>query len=996
MIRLRKSRCAGGLVLLLTLLASGCHRGYYREEADIEAYHLIREKANNPHWDLVRQTIDIDPRSRMFDPFDPDFEPMPPDDPTSHQLMHYIDKKKGYPHWDANGHIDSVENPDWMAYLVTDENGVVNMTAADAYQLALIHSRDYQSQYETLYLSALDVSAERFRFDTQFFGGYRVVGNLEANANTLEAGVITSRTGRVGLPAGGVGAPLVGGLQARRGFATGADLAVGIANALVWDLSANTFTPSTALNMGFIQPLLRRAGRDRILEQLTITERALLSNVRQMERYRRAFYVEVMTGRNAGDGATRRGGFFGGSGLDGFSGVGGGGFGGVGGGGGGGGGGDFGGGGAGAAEAGGYFGLLQTQQDIRNQQLTIARLRSNLSELRESLAENLQKIPDDAETIVTERLQIAQARQALLDAESRLLIAQASYQATLDNFKRNLGLPPKLCVNIQDSTLDQFNLIPPEALDLQNEITQLRNIVGAANQRIINSVQLAEVDGNPVETLEWNDELATNLQTLRASLERMRAIQQRITTEALAQTHQDIEKLKEVLPQRMKDLLSLKQKYSRELDRFARYGGLDPCQMDLLVDLDPSTFDTARLDILPSELASKAERLEVKFQAYDGPFGQIQAVLDELLNSPMKPTPAELHTILGEQVIFQTPSLLSELSDDILDLLLVRAGARTHSVRVEPVDLDWQLAFEMAKLYRRDWMNARAALVDSWRLIEFNADNLEGILDLEIDGTLRDSGVDNIRMALRLDAPLTRLQERNTYRQALIEYQQAKRSYYAFMDGVAQSLRGTIRTIERNRVNFEQRRIAVLSAIEQVVLNDQISKLREERGQAAGVTAARDVVTALGALQDAQNDFLNVWVNYEVQRLNLDLDLGTMNLDPEGLWIDPGPIGEEYGFPTPLGFECDAPEYVLDPRMEPELLPQTDSTDELPSPDLPDPEAASSRRQPHTPLQPSPPAPNRLPGVPPAAIQVGFQKEVSSWLERLPPVSQLPPRNSPR
>jgi len=67
------------------------------------------------------------------------------------------------------------------------------------------------------------------------------------------------------------------------------------------------------------------------------------------------------------------------------------------------------------------------------------------------------------------------------------------------------------------------------------------------------------------------------------------------------------------------------------------------------------------------------------------------------------------------------------------------------------------------------------------------------------------------------------------------------------------------------------------------------------------VTAARDVVSALSDLQTAQTDFLNVFVNYEVQRLNLDLDLGTMRLDPAGNWIDPGPIGPDYGYPMRTG-----------------------------------------------------------------------------------------------
>ena len=110
------------------------------------------------------------------------------------------------------------------------------------------------------------------------------------------------------------------------------------------------------------------------------------------------------------------------------------------------------------------------------------------------------------------------------------------------------------------------------------------------------------------------------------------------------------------------------------------------------------------------------------------------------------------------------------------------------------------------------------------------------------------------------------------------------------MDRVSQGLRSTIRTLELNELNFETRRVAVLSAIEQIVLNDEIQTLNEERGQAQGVTAARDIVQALSDLQDAQDAFMGVWITYEVNRRFLDYNLGTMELDARGIWIDPGPI----------------------------------------------------------------------------------------------------------
>lgn len=993
-------RTAATLILAALVSMIGCHRAQYRQRADAEAYQLIQEKANNPHWELPRYWIEVDPRSRMFDPFNPDLEPMPHDDPASHVFMHDVDKKKGYPHWHANGDTDVVENPDWMAYLSLDENGVLNLNAEEAYQLALVHSRDYQEQFETLYLSALDVSAERFRFDAQLFAGYSAIYNTSGSNLGLDRELTlstnTAESGRLALPGGGARAPNVGDFILHKGFVTGADLAAGFANSLIWDFrSSNVYMGSSLLDVSLIQPLLRGAGRDRIMEQLTISERTLLGNVRALERYRRQFYVDIMTGSNQQSGVTRRGGFFGAAGLGGFTGVGGGGFGGVGGGGGGGAGAGFGGGGAGAQAAGGYFGLLQNQQDIRNQQVTIAGLRTNLQQLRESLQESLLTIPEDSETIIRERLQIAQARQALLTAESRLLISQADYQNSLDNFKVDLGLPPQLCVNIQDDMFRQFDLIPPESLTAQSQITLLRDEVGNANDAILSQVQQTEVDGVPTQSLPWSDDLAGQLQRLKIGLAKLRQIREQVSSEFMLAARQDIERLKEAVPRRRNELLRLQQKYDRDLSQFQRYGGLDPCQVEFLVDIDPSVFDIERLEQSAPELDAEYERLTNQFQSYVGPIDEIERTLDQLLTAPDKPAGSELLKQLSDQVIFAIPSLLSDLSDDILDLSLVQARARTYSVEVPPVEMSWEVALELARRYRRDWMNNRAALVDSWRLIEFNADDLEGILDLEFRGQLGNRGDSpfefadsngQITVGARFDAPITRLQERNTYRQALIEYQQARRQYYEFVDQTTQSLRATLRTLERNRVNFEERRAAVLTAIDQVVLNDQIQKLGEERGQAVGPTAARDVVSALSDLQTAQTDFLDIWVNYEVQRIILDLNLGTMNLDPNGNWIDPGPIGDEYGYPAPMGFDCGDAGYSV-PVRTPELLPESSGGEEPPRelpapppiapPEVVVPEVSTIRYE--------------APAIswPPTANAASFEQV--NWaenLDRLPPVSR--------
>ena len=80
---------------------------------------------------------------------------------------------------------------------------------------------------------------------------------------------------------------------------------------------------TTVLDFTLLQPLLRGAGRDRVMERLTLSERNLLANVRSFERYRRSFYLNVTTGRNIESTVRRSGGVFG-VGLGGFTGLGGG------------------------------------------------------------------------------------------------------------------------------------------------------------------------------------------------------------------------------------------------------------------------------------------------------------------------------------------------------------------------------------------------------------------------------------------------------------------------------------------------------------------------------------------------------------------------------------------------------------------------------------------------------------------------------------------------
>ena len=270
------------LSILIACTATGCHRQYYRKQADMEAYHLIDQKAaavaRPPNVPL---RIDVDRRSRMFNPFDLDFQPMPLDDPASYRYMQCVDGRRGYPLWEAAGLTNGAESPDWWQFLPLNEDGVLVLNAENATQIALLESPQYQEQLEALYLLALNVSGERFQFDTQFFGG-------------AETTLDTNRGGPTELAFGDRN------MRMRRNFATGGNLLVGLANEIVWNLgdsSANT--TANILDFTLLMPLLRNAGRDKVMEGLTQSERELLAGVRAFERFRRGFYLDITTGNRA-------------------------------------------------------------------------------------------------------------------------------------------------------------------------------------------------------------------------------------------------------------------------------------------------------------------------------------------------------------------------------------------------------------------------------------------------------------------------------------------------------------------------------------------------------------------------------------------------------------------------------------------------------------------------------------------------------------------------
>lgn len=893
-------------------LPSGCNRAHYRNRADQEVANVINEKIADACAPSI-PSIQMDRASRMFDPFNPDRPPMPEDDNTAHQYMKVINGKKGYPLWDVNGKTNTAENPIWWQYLPLDERGVLVLDADAAVRTAVLHSTAYQSEIETLYLSALDVSSERFFLGNQLFAGYSASytadGSLRRGAggssrSTLNAGLF-SRGPR--------------GVALQRQFTNGATLIAGFANSITWQLAGpDTQTATTVFDITLIQPLLRGAGRDIIMERLTLAERTLLYNVRAFERYRTGFYTTVTVGRAAEPGPTRRGGLFGGAGLQGFTGLGGG-FGTVGtvqntaGG--------FGGGGA-VPTVGGFLGLVQNQLQISNAVENVARQRENLARFEDTLREQLLIIPASQDVIPSQQLQVAQARQSLISSQASLLQLRFNYEQSMDNFKGTLGLPPYVCIEIKDPILDQFNLLSSELKERRDQVAELRNSIGDSNGKLLelSPIQIENETGTKYRAMKWNQDTASAVSEIRGRIDNIESIRRTLLDRDILQIRQDINKLRSVSDAREAELARLREIYLQERSTV--------CNLLPTESLDIALLDSGEIKLLPEILTEDIDRLEKRFQDRETKIKKLDSDLAQLLTKRDENDERKLFETLRDQALLPSQSILAEFAEDVLALQVLQARARIESVVLPPVDIMPEEAIEIARINRLDWMNTRAGLVDTWRAIEVVADSLESSLDVVFSGDVTNA-TDNplslrgkagrIRTSLQWDSPLTRMQERNQYRQVLIEYQQAKRNYYRFEDSVWQTLRSELRNIRYNQYNFELQRYAVRIAAQQIIINEDLRQIRESLSLSSGPTAARDSVSALADLLQAQNTFLGVWVFYEAQRRNLDQDLGTIRVDENNIWVDPGSItSQAYGFSGGALNDSSSgiiPEAVTPPRL---------------------------------------------------------------------------------
>lgn len=847
------ARRAIGLALLVCPLLTGCSRTFWRTQADFDSYNLILQKTRDPRWDLPRVTVEPDPRSRFYDPFDPDTPPLPPDDPSAHLYMHMVNGIPGFKSWHKFGESFSVENPQWIApFAIEADEGPArllppveqadesstrnrplvptlrNMTLEQAIELANIHSRDYQTQIENVYQSALLLTFDRFQFQVRYLGPGGREPSLDLDYNHTRS---TSDNLALGAAFG-----------VSQALPTGGQWAAELANNTLWLFSGPNQTNSASiLSFSIVQPLLSGAGRQVALANLTQSEREVLYDVRTLARFRKIFFADTVVN----------------------------------------------------GPGGGYLGLLRQEQLVRNQRDNIVQLLTQLerqralyavrpAEVRQALTKMPEglNLPDhlaprvryeedsqelfwnggmtDAErdallaasddpawrTAVGElafkiqsevvTLDVAQLLTRYAQSEQQLLSAEQRLQDLVDQYKLQLGLPTDFQLTLNNRLLLQFRLIDSRLTEAELGVTELVN-----------------------EWADVNEDDPSLAQLQRITVQIDEAIRQ-IREEVLTLIQEDFQRVDNIAPKRLAALEDPVLQEQFESNR-ARDAMLFRGQVETF---DAIAVDQQRIRQLLTDEATR----EVRTEAF-------------------------LNLASNREALLRV----------IAALKAVQAGLRVELIELQDFDMSIEEVTSLAIENRLDLMNARARVMDSRRNMEVAANRLQAVLDLVAEADLRNSGGNKpfdfrgdrstYGVGVRMTAPLDQVLERNAYRETLIAYQRARREYMQLEDEIKLAVRTEWRQLTVLKQNFETARQNLRFAAIQFDLAVEESTVTSQGGAGGrsegGRNTGLNLLNALNSILAAQNDLINLWVQYEQNRINIFRDMDIMEIDERGLWRDP-------------------------------------------------------------------------------------------------------------
>lgn len=228
--------------------------------------------------------------------------------------------------------------------------------------------------------------------------------------------------------------------------------------------------------------------------------------------------------------------------------------------------------------------------------------------------------------------------------------------------------------------------------------------------------------------------------------------------------------------------------------------------------------------------------------------------------------------------------------------------AEPSSADAGPLEMEPSRAVELALQNRLDLRTSLGQVYDAQRAVVVAADNLGAELTLAGSASMGESrsigSVDSPDAQLRpergfysagliLDLPLERTAERNAYRNSYILLERAVRNLQELEDEIKLDVRNALRDLLQARESIKIRVQAVQVATKRVAS----TKLFLEAGRAE----IRDILEAQEDLVDAQNDLTSALVDYRITELELQRDMGLVEINEKGLWREYTPQTDQPG-----------------------------------------------------------------------------------------------------
>ncbi len=243
---------------------------------------------------------------------------------------------------------------------------------------------------------------------------------------------------------------------------------------------------------------------------------------------------------------------------------------------------------------------------------------------------------------------------------------------------------------------------------------------------------------------------------------------------------------------------------------------------------------------------------------------------------------------------------IPELQDIVLDghsILGMYRNSSTYLDNEEDLEATLQAAVRIALEYRLDLMNTRSQLYDAWRKIRVAANALKGYLNVGVTNQIFTpptttnpfgfySQAKQFSLVLNAELPLIRVAERNTFREAIIAYEQERRALMSQEDFIKNQLRGDLRSMQVTYITYDiNKRNLILNirlkdqAFEQIVAPPQAQTGQGLAQSANAATQTTNLINFQNTLFGSEVALTMNFQAFQAARLTVYRDIGILPYD---------------------------------------------------------------------------------------------------------------------